>query len=199
MGMGDRLGGAAAREPTSDRLGPARTAGAMCLTVVLSCVIAVAPAWVVLPFGIPPTFDRACLFSYDPMSGGDTVGIETVHWSVTPYRRCTPVGPLEIGTSGPAFDAAVERLAVHGPYEGSTELTAYIVDANTTRADSSYPVVAAVLIAVWLLPPGIALLAGADGSRTRYWYRAGGIAATALGALYLAAALALRALVSLLL
>ena len=162
-------------------------------------MIAVAPSWIALPFGMPPVFDRACLFSYDPMSGKDTVGIESVQWSITPHWQCTPVGPLEIGTSGPAFDAAVERLAVDGPYEGSTELTAYIVDANTTRAGSLYPVVAAALITVWLLPPGVALLAGAESSRTRYWYRAGGIAAAALGALYLAASLALRVLALLLL
>ena len=171
-----------------------RVVAAVAVAVAASVVLAIAPAWIALPFGIRPVFDRACLFESDPGSGPDAVGVETVHWSLAPSRSCTPVGPLDIGTSGAAFDAAADRLATDGPYEGLSPLTAFNMGANSTRSSIHWSLITAFFAAIWLVPPAAALATGATRPLVRRWYRIGGLAALALGCFYIATALALRVL-----
>ena len=175
-------------------LSVSRVVAAVAVAVITSVVLAILPAWIVLPFGIRPISDRACLFESDPGSGPDAVGVETVHWSLAPFRSCTPIGPLEIGTSGAAFDAAAARLATDGPYEGLSPLTAFNIEANSTRSSVHWSLIAAFLAAIWLMPPAAALATGATPQRVRRWYLVGGLAALALGCLYIVSALGLRVL-----
>lgn len=88
-----------------------RLFAALVVPLVVGAVVVLTPFWLSIRSD-PEPLGAACWFEHDPGSGRSAVGVERVDWGPAPQRVCTPIGPANLPTSGPEFDAAVERSAL---------------------------------------------------------------------------------------
>ena len=134
---------------------------ALVAPVVLAVAIALSPFWLAAHEGMEPA-GPACWFEYDPGSGSSGVGVERHHWGVAPYVSCLPVGPVEMATSGPDFDAAVTRMERAGPYVDPMfgAPTEWALDSNRSFAIYGvlWPVAAGALSFVLSLVVGASIV-----------------------------------------
>lgn len=78
------------------------------MPLIVGMIAALAPFWLTVRSDLNPP-GAACWFEHDPGSGRSAVGVERIDWGLAPQRVCTVIGSVNLPTSGPEFDAAVER------------------------------------------------------------------------------------------
>ena len=185
-----------AAQDTDEKLRPGRLVLGVSVAILAGFVIAVLPAWLVLPFGPRYEDGEACLYEEDPGSGYSATGGATIRWGLVPGWACVPIGPLDMAHSGPEYRAAVDA-ALQGQATDS-ELSPEerrVRDGNVVMGslDVVWPTITVLISTIWLVPAALALVVTRRRTAVRRAYRVAGVVALVIGALYVLAIVGTRA------